>query len=77
MLNVLIPVLTFVPFFLYHILYGLRQKSCPDCGATLSGFQSPFRKSRRQWLEGGYRCHHCGCETDLAGKKVAETVTTG
>lgn len=75
MLNALIPVLAFVPFFLFLVFYGLRQKSCPDCQATLSGFQSPFEKTRRQWVEGGYRCHNCGCETDMAGAKMTENAS--
>ena len=45
---------------------------CPDCGARLSGFQSPFTKTRRQWLEGGYLCRRCGCEVDLSGHKVED-----
>lgn len=53
------------------LLYGvMRRVNCPGCGARLYGLQSPFTKTRRQWLEGGYLCSRCGCETDLAGRKV-------
>ena len=70
MLNTLWPILAFVPFFLFLVLHGARQRPCPECGAPLSGFQSPLTKTRRQWVAGGYLCRRCGCESDLAGVRV-------
>jgi hypothetical protein len=52
------------------LMIGLRRVNCPDCAARLSAWQSPFTKTRRQWLEGGYLCRRCGCETDVAGHKI-------
>jgi hypothetical protein len=68
--GVLIPLLIFVPIFVFVLAFGPRRE-CPDCGRPLPRLQSPFTKTLRQWVEGGYLCPHCGCETDLAGKKVA------
>lgn len=68
MMNAFIP---FLFFFGFWFLIGKdRGKFCPGCGKSFSQFQSPFTKTRRQWLVGGYRCLGCGCETDLTGKKV-------
>jgi hypothetical protein len=64
------PLLMFVPFFVFLLAFSLRRRNCPDCGRPLPRIQSPFTKTRRQWAEGGYLCRSCGCETDLAGKKV-------
>ena len=47
-----------------------RRKTCPDCSQPLSRFQSPFTKTRRMWIEGGYLCSHCGCEVSMDGQKV-------
>lgn len=71
-----LPVLLFIPFFVVLMAHCLRRKDCPECGSPLSGFQSPFTKTRRQWVEGGYLCQNCGCETDLAGNKVAAGTDT-
>jgi hypothetical protein len=70
-LAVFMPLLMFVPFFVFLFAFGLRRRDCPDCGRPLPLIQSPFTKTRRQWAEGGYLCQNCGCETDLAGEKVA------
>jgi hypothetical protein len=67
---VLWPVLMGVPFLFVLLLCCSRQQHCPDCGTPLPRVQSPFTKTRRQWLQGGYLCPNCGCETDLAGQKV-------
>jgi hypothetical protein len=48
----------------------MSDMSCPECGEPLSPFQSPFRKTKRQWIEGGYVCVKCGCESDLAAGKM-------
>ncbi len=70
LLIVFMPLLMFVPFFLFLFMFGLRRPDCPDCGRPLPLLQSPFTKTRRQWAEGGYLCSNCGCETDRAGQKV-------
>ena len=58
-------------FFALLLFFGIgRRRVCPDCSKPLPILQSPFTKTRRQWVEGGYVCPNCGCETDLAGKKV-------
>lgn len=71
MLSTFWPVLAFAPFFLLLILHGSRRRSCTACGGPLFGFQSPLTKLRRQWIEGGYLCQRCGCESDLSGVRVA------
>jgi hypothetical protein len=60
----------FVPFFLFIFLNG-RDRSCPECGGPLPVLQSPLTKTKRQWVEGGYLCPRCGCESDIAGARVA------
>jgi hypothetical protein len=67
MLYVMLPFLVFAAFLFYHLI---RKVDCPDCGARLPTVMSPFSKTRRMWWEGGYLCSQCGCETDLAGRKV-------
>jgi len=67
---ILISILpAFVPlaFLIYLALHPVK---CPDCGDTLPIFGSPWKKTRRMWWEGGYRCTRCGCETNMAGQKV-------
>jgi hypothetical protein len=68
--GILWPLVAFIPFFVLLMLHG-RGRSCPACGGPLAGFQSPLAKTRRQWIEGGYLCRRCGCESDLAGSRVA------
>jgi len=66
-----LPLLPFVVLFAAMLIFGLiRRRSCPDCGSPLSVLQSPSTKTRRQWIEGGYLCQHCGCESDMSGNKV-------
>ena len=69
----LVPALVvFVLFFFLLFFFAIRRpRSCPACGESLSAFQSPFTKTKRQWWEGGYLCQTCGCESDLAGRRVA------
>ena len=70
--TVWISLIPFAFFFIWLFFVGMgRGKVCPDCGKPLSFFQSPFTKTWRQWVEGGYLCQNCGCETDMAGRKVA------
>ncbi len=62
----------FAPFFVLLLFYMMRRpKACPECGERLPAFQSPLTKTRRMWIEGGYICRKCGCEADVAGRKVA------
>lgn len=69
-------IIAFTPFFAMLIFLAMRRpKHCPDCGEPLPAFQSPFTKTMRQWIEGGYVCQNCGCEADLAGKRVQLGVT--
>jgi len=66
-----ITLLPFALFFIWLFFFGMgSRKACPDCNKPFSHIQSPFTKTRRQWFEGGYLCQNCGCETDLAGRKV-------
>ena len=63
--------IAFAPFFAILLFLILRRpKACPDCGAPLPPIQSPLTKTWRQWIEGGYVCRKCGCEADIAGRKV-------
>lgn len=66
----LLPFAVFLAIWLVMIVERHR-KSCPDCAQPLPFFQSPLTKTKRQWLEGGYLCRNCGCETNVAGEKVA------
>jgi hypothetical protein len=52
-------------------MFPSRRVRCPECGASLPVIGSPFAKTRRMWRDGGFLCARCGCETDLAGGKVA------
>ena len=63
--------LPFAVFFAWLFFFGMgRRKVCPDCNKPLPRIQSPSTKTWRQWVEGGYVCQNCGCEADIAGKKV-------
>ncbi len=67
--------IVFVPFFFFFlIVFGVfrRPCNCPECGERLSPLQNPFKKTRRQWLFGGYTCRKCGCEVDLEGNVVSK-----
>ena len=59
----------FIPFFVI-LLFLKRPPPCPDCGQPLSRFISPFKKTKRHWIEGGCLCPKCGCDVDTAGIKV-------
>ncbi len=63
----LLPLLAVLAFVLFH---QSRRVACPDCGALLPVLYSPFKKTRRMWRAGGYLCAQCGCETNMAGRKV-------
>ena len=70
MFDYLIPLSPLLVPLVFFLWYALRRVDCPDCGAPLPPLVSPFRKTRRMWRAGGYLCARCGCETDLAGRKV-------
>jgi hypothetical protein len=57
----------FAGLFLFILV---RRNACPDCNKPLWPIQSPFTKTWRQWVEGGYVCGNCGCQVDIAGRKV-------
>jgi hypothetical protein len=63
----ILPALVPLAFLIYLALHPVK---CPDCGDTLPIFGSPWKKTRRMWWEGGYRCTRCGCETNMAGQEV-------
>jgi hypothetical protein len=66
-----IPLLPFALFFAWLLFFATRRvRLCPDCHAPLPAIQSPWTKTKRQWIEGGYVCRNCGCEADVTGKKV-------
>ena len=61
----------FGPFAVFFFLMAFAKKrNCPECGEPLANFQSPFTKTRRQWLNGGYRCTNCNSEVDRSGVLV-------
>ena len=43
---------------------------CPGCGKPLPLFCAPWKKTRRQWVHGGYFCPPCQMEVDLNGNEV-------
>jgi len=63
----ILPALVPLAFLIYFALHRIK---CPDCGDTLPILYSPFKRTRRMWLAGGYLCARCGCETNMAGQKV-------
>ena len=72
MIDLWIPLFPFVVFFAWLFIFGMgRQKLCPDCNKPLPRIQSPFTKTKHQWIEGGFICSNCGCESDINGTKVA------
>jgi hypothetical protein len=70
MLDYLIPVSPLLVPLAIIVWQALRRRTCPDCAFPLPIFYSPLRKTRRMWRAGGYLCARCGCEADLAGRKV-------
>lgn len=68
--TILLPMLPFLVFLAFLLYHSFQRVNCPDCGALLPQFLSPFKKTRQMWLAGGYLCTRCGCETNLAGQKV-------
>ena len=67
--SVLVGFAPFIPFFVILLSFQW-QKPCPDCGQPLPRFISPFKKTKRHWIEGGCLCPKCGCDVDTAGIKV-------
>ena len=65
-----LPLLYFAIFFVWLFFNMQSRQPCPECGKVLSGIQSPLTKTKRQWIEGGFHCTNCGCESDISGDKV-------
>jgi hypothetical protein len=72
MLLVLLPFTAVALIFVFSV----RRVDCPDCGERLPRWLNPFAKTRRMWRMGGYLCGACGCETDLAGRKITDQTPT-
>jgi len=68
--TILISMMPLIAVLLFALHQVLRRVQCPDCGDTLPILYSPFVKTRRMWRAGGYLCARCGCETDMAGRKI-------
>ena len=49
--------------------------NCPECGTAISCVQTPMTKTKRQWMQGGYRCSNCDCQMDLRGNIVPREST--
>ena len=68
----MVYVIVFVPFLMLIVWIFIATRncpaSCPECQYPMSRFQSPFTKTRRQWLNGGFQCARCHCEIDLSGR---------
>jgi hypothetical protein len=77
MLEFLIVLLPLLAVMAFVLLFAWHRPGCPDCGVRLPSFVSPFGRTRKMWLHGGCHCPHCGCETDAAGRRMADSPTTG
>ena len=67
----LLLIFGFLPLFLMILLPMMaKRRNCPRCSNSLDVFQSPFKKTKRQWLHGGYTCTSCGAEIDPNGNLV-------
>ena len=72
--GVLLPVLIFIPFFVWIVFASCRTVPCPNCGWRM-GFGSPPKRTWRQLLgAGGGSCPKCGCEIDKLGNKIDPAV---
>lgn len=67
-----LPLLPFAFFFVWLLSTSARhRRHCPVCSHPFPRIPSPFKKTKRQWIEGGRTCGHCGCETDDSGAAIA------
>jgi hypothetical protein len=48
-----LSMLPFLVALVFVLILALRRVECPDCGAPLPVFCSPFVKTRRMWRAGG------------------------
>lgn len=64
----LIGLLASVPLW---FLWRQAPRECPHCHSVLSMYIVPWRKTRRQWIKGGFVCPACKIEVDLHGEQVA------
>lgn len=55
----------------FWFLWRGAPRTCPTCNNALPLFYAPWRKSRRQWVNGGYSCAQCQIEVDLQGNVIA------
>lgn len=63
--------MTWLPFVIvFLILFLSSRRNCPACGTPLPMLVSPWTKTKRQWLEGGWVCPACGIDVDWRGRKV-------
>ncbi len=69
--GVFVVFLPFLMFFVFLFVLARRPPNCPDCGRSLHRSQPMRTVTWRQRCEGGFLCQNCGCETTLAGEKVA------
>ena len=76
MLTLVIALLPLIAVLAFALI-GTRNcpSSCPECDSEISRFQSPFTKTERQWMKGGYRCANCDCQMDLGGKVITSEAT--
>ena len=71
--GVLIGVMPFAVSFLWFalLLWSWSRLACPECGTRAPLLVSPFTKTKRQWVEGGWTCQTCGTDVDAHGRRVA------
>ncbi len=62
-----------VPFW---FVWRQTPRNCPICNSSLPLLYAPWRKTRRQWVQGGYVCKHCNVEVDLQGHAIASDSVT-
>ena len=58
---------------LLPILFILQQRgvNCPQCDKSLPKFVAPWKKTRRQWIKGGFFCTRCRIELDMQGNRIS------
>ncbi len=69
MVYFLIGLLASVPFW---FLWRQTPRDCPSCRRQLPLWYTPWNRTRRQWVKGGYYCQQCQIEVDLQGNRVSE-----
>ncbi len=64
---VFIFLLVLIPFW---FIYKQPAMNCPNCNKRLPTIGAPWRKTRRQWVKGGYVCDSCQMEVDITGNAI-------